>query len=121
MIRYQAALKHTSNSNSTGNTTKAESIKDELEDIEMKVEQCRVSASAELEIQPVRDEQNSHKVFFQDILACDMFQLLSKESILTNVLLAYIKLQQAAHRTALDLLDEMVPELESKIGKRIYP
>lgn len=40
--RYQAALKHTSSSNSIAGTTKADSIKDELEDIEMKVEQCRV-------------------------------------------------------------------------------
>lgn len=48
-----------------------------------------------------------------------MFQLISKEAILTNVLLDYIKLQQAAHRTALALLDGMVPELESKLGKII--
>jgi len=41
--RLQAALKHTSNSTSAGSTTKADSIKEELEEFEMKVEQCRVS------------------------------------------------------------------------------
>ncbi len=49
-----------------------------------------------------------------------MFQLISKEAILANVLLDFIRLQQAAHRTALAVLDVMVPELESKIGTFRY-
>lgn len=46
-----------------------------------------------------------------------MFQLISKQAVLVNALLEYIKLQQQAHRRALEFLDEMVPELESKIGE----
>lgn len=46
-----------------------------------------------------------------------MFQLISKESVLANVLLDYVKLQQTAHRSALAVLDEMVPELQSSIGE----
>lgn len=48
-----------------------------------------------------------------------MFQLISKQSVLVNALLEYIKLQHQAHRRAVALLDEMVPELESKIGKTL--
>lgn len=44
-----------------------------------------------------------------------MFQLVSKQAVLANVLLEYVKLQQTFHREALNVLDTMVPELESKI------
>lgn len=44
-----------------------------------------------------------------------MFQLVSKQAVLANVLLEYVKLQQTVHREALIVLDKMVPELEAKI------
>lgn len=87
--RYQAALKH-SNSSTQGN--KVESIRDELEEAETKVEQCR------------------------DLLACEMFQLISKEADIAATVLEYAKLQRAYHQTALATLDEMIPELESSIA-----
>lgn len=48
-----------------------------------------------------------------------MFQVISKEAVLANVLLDYIKLQQANHRSALAVLDEAIPGLQSCIGKEI--
>uniref|UniRef100_A0A1B6CIK0 Rho-GAP domain-containing protein n=1 Tax=Clastoptera arizonana TaxID=38151 RepID=A0A1B6CIK0_9HEMI len=87
--RYQTALKHSSSSSSQGN--KVDSIKDELEEAETKVEQCR------------------------DALACEMFQLISKEADLAATILEYAKLQRSYHQAALSTLDEMIPELENSI------
>lgn len=55
--------------------------------------------------------------FFQDLLACEMFQLISKEADIAATVLEYAKLQRAYHQTALATLDEMIPELETAIGK----
>ncbi|XP_046660606.1 rho GTPase-activating protein 17-like isoform X2 [Homalodisca vitripennis] len=87
--RYQTAVKHNSSSSSQGN--KVESIRDELEEAETKVEQCR------------------------DGLACEMFQLIAKEAELATTVLEYARLQRSYHQTALATLDEMIPELESSI------
>ncbi|XP_054281560.1 rho GTPase-activating protein 44-like isoform X1 [Macrosteles quadrilineatus] len=85
--RYQTAQKH--NNYSQGN--KVESIRDELEEAETKVEQCR------------------------DTLACEMFQLMARETELATTVLEYARLQRSYHQTAMATLDEMIPELESNI------
>ncbi|XP_075231101.1 rho GTPase-activating protein 44-like isoform X2 [Lycorma delicatula] len=88
--RYQTALKHSTSSGTTGGS-KLDSLKDELEEAEIKVEQCR------------------------DMLACDMFQLISREADIAKTVLEYAKLQKTYHQAALVILDEMIPELESSI------
>ncbi|RZF45716.1 hypothetical protein LSTR_LSTR005011 [Laodelphax striatellus] len=85
--KYQAALKHSSATVGS----KLDSLKDELEEAENKVEQCR------------------------DALACEMFQLISKESDIARTVLEYAKLQRTYHQNALTILDEMIPELETSI------
>uniref|UniRef100_A0A0P4VP04 Putative rho gtpase-activating protein 17 n=1 Tax=Rhodnius neglectus TaxID=72488 RepID=A0A0P4VP04_9HEMI len=85
--RYLTALKHSSSTTAS----KADSIKDELEEAEAKVEQCR------------------------DALACEMLQLISRESELASTILEYAKLQRNYHVTAVAILDEIIPEMESRI------
>lgn len=53
----------------------------------------------------------------QDALACEMFQLISKEAELATTVLEYARLQRSYHQAALATLDEMIPELESTICK----
>ncbi|XP_067014084.2 rho GTPase-activating protein 44 [Anabrus simplex] len=90
--RYQTALKHSAN---TG-TSRVESIKTELEDAECKVEQTR------------------------DILASEMFQLVSRESEIAQTIVQYVKLQQKYHETALSHLREVIPVLERSIEDSCY-
>ncbi|KAJ8683272.1 hypothetical protein QAD02_019064 [Eretmocerus hayati] len=87
--RYQQAIKH--NTGGTG-TTKVEGLKDELEDAETKVEQCR------------------------DHLAAEMFQLMSKETELAQTIIQYVKLQRAYHESALHCLEDLIPDLECYIN-----
>ncbi|KAJ9596527.1 hypothetical protein L9F63_012469, partial [Diploptera punctata] len=82
--RYQTAVKH--------GTANVSSIKDELEDAEQKVEQCR------------------------DALASEMFQLISREADLAQIVVQYAKLQRAYHESALKVLEERIPELENNIN-----
>ncbi|PSN49744.1 hypothetical protein C0J52_08486 [Blattella germanica] len=82
--RYQTALKH-----GGANTS---SIKNELEDAEQKVEQCR------------------------DVLASEMFQLISREADLAQIVVQYARLQRAYHESALKFLEETIPELENNIN-----
>lgn len=81
--RYLTALKHGS--------TNTNAVKEELEDAELKVEQCR------------------------DTLALEMFQLMSREADLAQTIVEYVKLQRAYHESALRILEEKVPELEKNI------
>ncbi|XP_058797155.1 rho GTPase-activating protein 44-like isoform X2 [Phymastichus coffea] len=87
--RYQQASKH-----NTGGTaaTKVDSLRDELEEAETKVEQCR------------------------DLLAAEMFQLMSKETELAQTIIQYVKLQRAYHESALHCLEDLIPELECYIN-----
>ncbi|XP_050542603.1 rho GTPase-activating protein 44-like [Daktulosphaira vitifoliae] len=89
--KYQTAIKN-SNSGSS-HTSKIDAVKDELEDIEIKVEQCR------------------------DSLASEIFQLIARESELSSVLMEFVKHQRSFHQTALAVLDQIVPELETVIDK----
>lgn len=73
--------------------TKIENLKEELEDAESKVEQCR------------------------DQLAAEMFQLMSRETELAQTIIQYIKLQRAYHESALHCLEDLIPGLESYISK----
>lgn len=68
-------------------------MKEELEDAESKVEQCR------------------------DQLAAEMFQLMSRETELAQTIIQYIKLQRAYHESALHCLEDLIPGLESYISK----
>ncbi|XP_077269112.1 rho GTPase-activating protein 44 isoform X1 [Temnothorax americanus] len=86
--RYFQAIKH-----STGaGATKIESLREELEDAELKVEQCR------------------------DQLAAEMFQLMSRETELAQTIIQYIKLQRAYHESALHCLEDLIPTMESYIN-----
>ncbi|XP_070517951.1 rho GTPase-activating protein 44 isoform X3 [Cardiocondyla obscurior] len=84
--RYCQASKH-----STG-ATKIENLKEELEDAESKVEQCR------------------------DHLAAEMFQLMSRETELAQTIIQYIKLQRAYHESALHCLEDLIPTMEGYIN-----
>ena len=70
-----------------------DSLKDELEEIEAKVEQCR------------------------DHLAAEMFQLMSRETELAQTVIQYVKLQRAYHESALHCLEDIIPDLECYISK----
>ncbi|XP_025992134.2 rho GTPase-activating protein 44 isoform X2 [Solenopsis invicta] len=86
--RYFQAIKH---STGTG-ATKIENLREELEDAESKVEQCR------------------------DQLAAEMFQLMSRETELAQTIIQYIKLQRAYHESALHCLEDLIPGLECYIN-----
>ncbi|XP_025415724.1 rho GTPase-activating protein 44-like [Sipha flava] len=87
--KYQTAIKN-SNSGSS-HTNKVDASKEELEDIELKVEQCR------------------------DSLASEIFQLISREAEFSSILMELMKHQRSYHQTALAVLDQIVPELETVI------
>ncbi|XP_012271753.1 rho GTPase-activating protein 44 isoform X2 [Orussus abietinus] len=87
--RYQQASKHSAGG---AGATKVDSLREELEEAEAKVEQCR------------------------DQLAADMFQLLSRETELAQTVIQYVKLQRAYHESALHCLEELIPGLESYIN-----
>lgn len=55
-------------------------------------------------------------MFFQDSLTSEIFQLISREAELSSILIELIKLQRSYHKAALNVLDEMVPTLETVIG-----
>lgn len=76
--------------------TKIENLREELEDAESKVEQCR------------------------DQLAAEMFQLMSRETELAQTIIQYIKLQRAYHESALHCLQDLIPTMESYISKYFY-
>ncbi|XP_076652751.1 rho GTPase-activating protein 44 isoform X2 [Halictus rubicundus] len=86
--RYQQASKHSAG---TG-AAKVDSLREELEEAEAKVEQCR------------------------DQLAAEMFQLMSRETELAHTIIQYVKLQRAYHESALHCLEELIPGLESYIN-----
>lgn len=73
-----------------------DALKDELEEIETKVEQCR------------------------DHLAAEMFQLMSRETELAQTVIQYVKLQRAYHESAMHCLEDLIPDLECYISKNIY-
>lgn len=73
--------------------SKIDSLREELEEAEAKVEQCR------------------------DHLAAEMFQLISRETELAHTIIQYVKLQRAYHESALHCLEELIPGLESYISK----
>ncbi|XP_034939328.1 rho GTPase-activating protein 44-like isoform X3 [Chelonus insularis] len=87
--RYLQASKH--NAGGAG-ATKVDSLREELEEAEIKVEQCR------------------------DQLAAEMFQLMSRETELAQTIIQYVKLQRAYHESALHCLEELIPGLESYIN-----
>ncbi|XP_016907023.1 rho GTPase-activating protein 44 isoform X2 [Apis cerana] len=86
--RYQQASKHSASSGAT----KVDNLREELEEAEAKVEQCR------------------------DQLAAEMFQLMSRETELAHTIIQYIKLQRAYHESALHCLEDLIPGLESYIN-----
>lgn len=69
-----------------------EALKDDLDEADIKVEQCR------------------------DVLAGEMFSLLRKENEISQYILQLLKLQRGYHESALENLEKMIPILEKKIG-----
>ncbi|XP_043258797.1 rho GTPase-activating protein 44-like [Colletes gigas] len=86
--RYQQASKHSA----SAGASKVDNLREELEEAEAKVEQCR------------------------DQLAAEMFQLMSRETELAHIIIQYVKLQRAYHESALHCLEELIPGLESYIN-----
>ncbi|XP_034247836.1 rho GTPase-activating protein 44-like isoform X2 [Thrips palmi] len=86
--RYQTAVKHSANQ---AGTSKVDSIREELEDAELKVEQCR------------------------DQLASEMFQLISREADLAKTIVEYARLQKSYHEKALSVLEDFLPDLEAVV------
>lgn len=80
--------------------TKKEALKDELDEADIKVEQCR------------------------DALAIEMFNLLSRENEFASYILQLLKLQRGYHESALNNLQTIIPQLEQRIGhsniKRVF-
>ncbi|XP_076242658.1 rho GTPase-activating protein 44 isoform X2 [Calliopsis andreniformis] len=86
--RYHQASKHSA----SAGAAKVDNLREELEEAEAKVEQCR------------------------DQLAAEMFQLMSRETELAHTIIQYIKLQRAYHESALHCLEDLIPGLESYIN-----
>uniref|UniRef100_A0A1Y1LRU6 Rho-GAP domain-containing protein n=1 Tax=Photinus pyralis TaxID=7054 RepID=A0A1Y1LRU6_PHOPY len=78
--------------NASKNGNNKESLKDDMEEADTKVEQHR------------------------DTLAVEMFSLLRKESEIAQHVLQLLKLQRAYHESALKSLEKIIPSLEQKIG-----
>lgn len=72
--------------------TKKETVKEDLEEADNKVEQSR------------------------DLLAIEMFNILSKENEFSEYILQLLKLQRGYHESALKNLETVIPQLEKKIG-----
>ncbi|XP_012268528.2 rho GTPase-activating protein 44-like isoform X2 [Athalia rosae] len=87
--RYLQATKHSAGS---AGAAKADSLREELEEAEGKVEQCR------------------------DQLAAEMFQLMSRQTDLAQTIIQYVKLQRAYHESALHCLEDLIPQVESYIN-----
>ena len=61
-------------------------------------------------------ESRTNRIILQDMLASDMYSVISKEAVLANLLLEYVKLQQASHLSALNILERFLPDIQSTIG-----
>ncbi|KAJ8983854.1 hypothetical protein NQ317_016459 [Molorchus minor] len=72
--------------------TRKETLKDDMEEADTKVEQCR------------------------DLLAIETFNLLAKENEFSEYVLQLLKLQRGYHESALKNLETIIPQLEKKIG-----
>jgi hypothetical protein len=57
------------------------------------------------------------ELLMQDMLASEMFHLISREADLSQTVVQYVKLQRAYHESALRILEEKIPELEKNISK----
>lgn len=81
-------------------STKKETLKDDMEEADIKVEQSR------------------------DSLATEMFKLLAMENDFSQSILQLLKLQRGYHESALKILEIVIPELEKNIGdsavKRVF-
>lgn len=74
------------------NGNQRETLKEEHEEAELKVDQSR------------------------DALAAEMFSMLRKENELSQYMLQILKLQRGYHESALKNLEKVIPELEKRIG-----
>ncbi|XP_049764071.1 rho GTPase-activating protein 44-like isoform X1 [Schistocerca cancellata] len=83
--RYQNSVKH-ANTNA-----RLDSIKDEMEEAELKVEQCR------------------------DALAAEMFQFISREAEIAQMVVEYARHKRDFHEKALKCLEDVIPALEATI------
>lgn len=72
--------------------TGKETIKEDMEEADTKVEQSR------------------------DALATEMFNILSRENEFAEYILQFLKLQRIYHENALKNLQTLIPQLEKKIG-----
>lgn len=54
------------------------------------------------------------------MLASEMFQLISRQSELAEIIVGYAKLQRDYHQAALQTIQELLPELENLISELKY-
>ncbi|CAH1171245.1 unnamed protein product [Phaedon cochleariae] len=73
-------------------STGKENVREDMEEADTKVEQTR------------------------DALATDMFSVLARENEISQYILQFLKLQRSYHEGALKSLQNLIPELEKKIG-----
>lgn len=76
--------------------TKKETVKEDLDEADIKVEQSR------------------------DLLAYEMFKLLKRENELSQYILQLLKLQRGYHESALKNLETVIPQLERRISEFIF-
>lgn len=55
----------------------------------------------------------------RDVLAIEMFNILSKENEFSEYILQLLKLQRGYHESALKNLETVIPQLEKKIGNHL--
>lgn len=97
-MRYQAAVKscqQVTGNNLAAAVAKAEALREEAEDAANRVDQCR------------------------DVLAAEMFNLISKEPQLSRLFTRLCQIQIDYHRSALSVLESSLPELETQIN--VFP
>ncbi|ODN04621.1 Rho GTPase-activating protein 44 [Orchesella cincta] len=91
--KLQQASRH---SMSTGTTGKIDNIKEEWEDAQQKVEQCR------------------------DNLAAEMYALLARESEISRLIVNLLNYQKEYHKSIHDILDELVPGVDAAISSSVH-
>ncbi|CAH0548046.1 unnamed protein product [Brassicogethes aeneus] len=76
----------------------------------------RYQSSQKDTIKEIMEEADQKVEQTRDILALEMFNVLSKESEMASCILQYLKLQRAYYDSAFNYLDSNIPELEKCIG-----
>lgn len=96
--KHQMAVKHIQqgSNNPTSIQSKAEALQEELEEISMKVEQCR------------------------DTLSAELFNLIAREPEMSKLFVQWYHLQADYHRRELSILESALPALDEQIDRYLF-